>query len=160
MNKKNKSVARRLALSVLLLSCTSLAWASPSNKWRIEVSGGADSDGTITLAVAPIGQDVITVEIPVPDGKGENAVDPRGQRRIAGLLDAEVLLALWLGKLVKYTLYAWLASAFPSPWIRRVQDRTATLHAALSRAQALDPGSQHRAAPGTSPPGPTDRPQP
>ena len=74
MNKKNKSVARRLALSVLLLSCTSLAWASPSNKWRIEVSGGADSDGTITLAVAPIGQDVITVEIPVADGKGENAV--------------------------------------------------------------------------------------
>ncbi|WP_312129155.1 YqaA family protein [Diaphorobacter nitroreducens] len=79
---------------------------------------------------------------------------------ISRLPVAEVLLALWLGKLVKYTLYAWLASAFPSPWIRRVQDRTATLHAALSRAQALDPGSQHRAAPGTSPPGPTDRPQP
>ena len=74
MNTKNKSVARRLALSVLLLSCTPLAWASPSNKWRIEVSGGANSDGTITLAVAPIGQDVITVEISVPDGKGENAV--------------------------------------------------------------------------------------
>ena len=74
MNTNNKSVARRLALSVLLLSCTSLAWASPSNKWRIEVSGGANSDGTITLAVAPIGQDVITVEISVADGKGENAV--------------------------------------------------------------------------------------
>ena len=74
MNTNNKSVAHRLALSVLLLSCTSLAWASPSNKWRIEVSGGANSDGTITLAVAPIGQDVITVEISVPDGKGENAV--------------------------------------------------------------------------------------
>ena len=74
MNTKNKSVARRLALSVLLLSCASAAWASPSNKWRIEVSGGANSDGTITLAVAPIGQEVITVEIPLTDGKGENAV--------------------------------------------------------------------------------------
>ena len=74
MNTRNQSLARRLALSALLLSCTSLAWASPSNKWRIEVSGGANSDGTITLAVAPVGEDVIRVEIPVSDGKGENAV--------------------------------------------------------------------------------------
>lgn len=74
---------------------------------------------------------------------------------------AEVILALWAGKLVKYTLYAWLASAFPSPWIRRVQERMATLHAALSRAQAQTrcPGSdpEHRAAPGTSFSGSTDR---
>lgn len=74
MNSQKHSLVSRLALSVLLLSCTSLAWASPSNKWRIEVSGGANSDGTITLAVAPVGQEVITVEIPVSDGKGENAV--------------------------------------------------------------------------------------
>ena len=74
MNTRNPSLARRLALSLLLLSCTSLAWASPSNKWRIEVSGGANSDGTITLAVTPIGHEIITVEIPVTDGKGENAI--------------------------------------------------------------------------------------
>ena len=74
MNTRNPSLARRLALSLLLLSCTSLAWASPSNKWRIEVSGGANSDGTITLAVTPIGYEIITVEIPVTDGKVENAI--------------------------------------------------------------------------------------
>ncbi len=74
MNAVNQPFARRLALSVLLLSCTPFAWASPSNKWRIEVSGGANSDGTITLTVTPIGYEIITVEIPVTDGKGENAV--------------------------------------------------------------------------------------
>lgn len=74
MKTRNPSHALRLLLSVLLLSCVSIAWASPSNKWRIEVSGGANSDGTITLAVTPIGHEIITVEIPVADGKGENAV--------------------------------------------------------------------------------------
>ena len=74
MNAQSQPFARRFVLSVLLLSCTSLAWGSPSNKWRIEVSGGANSDGIITLAVTPIGYEVITVEIPVTDGKGENAV--------------------------------------------------------------------------------------
>lgn len=74
MKPRTAFVARCLALSILLLSCCSVAWASPSNKWRIEVSGGADSDGSITLAVAPVGQDPVTVEIPMTDGKGENAV--------------------------------------------------------------------------------------
>ena len=38
--------------------------------------------------------------------------------RISRLPVTEVLLALWLGKLVKYTAYAWLVSAFPSQVLR------------------------------------------
>lgn len=74
MKVRNPLLVRRMAMSILLLSCTSVAWASPSNKWRIEVSGGANSDGSITLAVTPVGQDPVTVEIPLTNGKGENAV--------------------------------------------------------------------------------------
>lgn len=74
MKVRNPLLVRRMAMSILLLSCASVAWASPSNKWRIEVSGGANSDGSITLAVAPVGQDPVTVEIPLTNGKGENAV--------------------------------------------------------------------------------------
>lgn len=69
-----QSLAGRLAALVLLLACVPIAWASPSNKWRIEVSGGANADGSLILAVAPVGQEAITVEIPLTDGKGENAV--------------------------------------------------------------------------------------
>jgi hypothetical protein len=74
MKSRNPSITRCFAISILMLSCASVAWASPSNKWRIEVSGGANSDGTLTLAVAPVGQESVTVEIPLSDGKGENAV--------------------------------------------------------------------------------------
>ena len=51
----------------------------------------------------------------------------------------EVMLALWRGKLVKYTAYAWLVSAFPSQVLRHGHIRVAALHAALARAAA--PGS-------------------
>ena len=74
MKSRSPFVARCFAMSILMLSCASVAWASPSNKWRIEVSGGANSDGILTLAVAPVGQEPVTVEIPLSDGKGENAV--------------------------------------------------------------------------------------
>lgn len=74
MNNRKPFRVSHLVFCVLLLSCASVAWASPSNKWRIEVSGGANSDGILTLAVAPVGQEVITVEVPLEDGKGENGV--------------------------------------------------------------------------------------
>ena len=47
---------------------------------------------------------------------------------------AEVLLALWLGKLVKYMVYAWLTATFPSWALRHGNFRLAALDAALSRS--------------------------
>ena len=46
----------------------------PSNKWRIEVSEGANSDGTISFQVTPVGGEPIQVSAPVKNGRGENGV--------------------------------------------------------------------------------------
>jgi hypothetical protein len=46
----------------------------PSNKWRLECSGGADSDGTIVLLISPEGGTPIEASIAIKKGKGENDV--------------------------------------------------------------------------------------
>ena len=55
---------------------------------------------------------------------------------ISRLPATEVLLALWLGKFVKYAAYAWLVSAFPSQVLRHGQVRAAAIDAALALASA------------------------
>jgi hypothetical protein len=45
-----------------------------SNKWRIEVSGGANSDGTMVFAVTPQGGTPTEVTVKLDDGQGENNV--------------------------------------------------------------------------------------
>ena len=64
----------RCALAVLLVSAAAAAQARDSNKWRLEFSGGADSDGVIVLRITPRGGEPITAEIPIADGTGENKV--------------------------------------------------------------------------------------
>ena len=56
---------------------------------------------------------------------------------ISRLPVAEVLLALWLGKLVKYTTYAWLVSAFPEQFVRRAHRRVGGLGDALTESFAV-----------------------
>jgi len=51
-----------------------LVLANPSNKWRLEFSGKAYSDGEIVLAIQPIGGEEFTVMIPVKGGTSENNV--------------------------------------------------------------------------------------
>ena len=62
------------ALLTLLLGFAVTAEAKPSNKWRLQFSGKADSDGVITITVHPKGGTAITTAIPVKDNTGENAV--------------------------------------------------------------------------------------
>lgn len=64
-------VGAALALSALLASA---ALASPSNKWRLQFSGGAESDGVIMLQITPVGGEPMMVEVAVGKGTGENAV--------------------------------------------------------------------------------------
>jgi len=61
-----------LALTVLLGA--TVAQANPSNKWRLQFSGKADSDGVITITVHPKGGEPITTAIAVENNTGENAV--------------------------------------------------------------------------------------
>jgi len=60
--------------ALLLLTVTFTAEASPSNKWRLEFSGGAESAGTIILRISPEGGTPIEATIDVKDGTGENGV--------------------------------------------------------------------------------------
>jgi len=45
-----------------------------SNKWRIEVSEGAKSDGTILFRVTPKDGTAVDVPVAIKDGTGENHV--------------------------------------------------------------------------------------
>ncbi|MDX1381524.1 MAG: hypothetical protein R3233_10405 [Xanthomonadales bacterium] len=78
MNTWNPTSILRLAvLAVALLALPTAALAattSPSNKWRVEFSGGADSDGAIVIKVTPKGGESIEASIDVKKGTGENAV--------------------------------------------------------------------------------------
>jgi membrane protein YqaA with SNARE-associated domain len=55
---------------------------------------------------------------------------------ISRLPVAEVVLALWIGKLAKYLLYAWLAARFPERALLRGQRHAEALRALLARAVA------------------------
>jgi hypothetical protein len=59
----------------LLLSTTSLsAGIGTSNKWRLQFSGGANSDGVITMKFTPKKGEPTVAEIPIKKGAGENSV--------------------------------------------------------------------------------------
>lgn len=70
---RTKSVTT-LLLALVLAASAATATASPSNKWRLQFSGKANSDGVITITVHPQGGTPITTEIPVKDNTGENGV--------------------------------------------------------------------------------------
>ncbi|MDX1379749.1 MAG: hypothetical protein R3233_01445 [Xanthomonadales bacterium] len=78
MNPRNPTSILRLAvLAIALLALPAAALAvttSPSNKWRVEFSGGADSDGTIVIRITPKGGEPIEASIDVKDGTSENHV--------------------------------------------------------------------------------------
>jgi hypothetical protein len=61
-------------LFVLLLVFASSTSALNSNKWRLQCSGGANSDGVITLQFTPKDGEPIVTETPIKKGTGENGV--------------------------------------------------------------------------------------
>ncbi len=63
-----------LAATVLTSSVALADDAKPSHRWRVEVSEGANSDGTIRFVLTPAGGDVTTIEVPVKKGRAENDV--------------------------------------------------------------------------------------
>lgn len=70
--------AVRPLLIALLVFASALAQAMPvENKWRLQFSGNAESDGVLVLAITPRDGEARQVEIAVADGTGENAVARR-----------------------------------------------------------------------------------
>ena len=70
-------IARKVTVFILLVCSASVALASPSNKWRLEFSGGAHSAGEIVIELTPKGLDPLTVRISVADNTSENHVAKR-----------------------------------------------------------------------------------
>ncbi len=60
--------------AALFMLMTAVAAASTSNKWRLQFSGGADSDGTIVLRLTPKDGESMDVAIDIEDGRSENGV--------------------------------------------------------------------------------------
>ena len=102
-----------LALGLIALASTP-AIASPSNKWRIEVSEGANSHGEMIFYVAPEGGELIEIRVEIDNGTSENKVARKihdaFQRALPGELynievdDGEDVLVKKRSKGVKFDL--------------------------------------------------------
>ena len=68
-----RAVRTLASLLLFALLAASTAWASPSNKWRLQLSGHAKVDGDIELSFTPKGGTATSVVVPVAKGTGENA---------------------------------------------------------------------------------------
>ncbi|BCT91647.1 hypothetical protein LYSHEL_06710 [Lysobacter helvus] len=60
-------------LGLALVATVALA-AGTSNKWRLQFSGGADSDGRIVLEITPAEGEPMRATAEIRKGRGENAV--------------------------------------------------------------------------------------
>jgi hypothetical protein len=90
--KFSRAAAFGLACSLALGSMAALGAdtahaPSLSNKWRIEVSGGANSDGHFLFRVTPDQGTPVDVKVPIGDGRGENAVAGDIMRAMRKTLD-------------------------------------------------------------------------
>jgi hypothetical protein len=66
---------RKLLLAIALAFAATAAWADGvHNKWRLEFSGNAESDGRIELLVSPSRGEPVRVAAQVAEGVGENDV--------------------------------------------------------------------------------------
>jgi len=63
-----------VVLLALFMLVSASVPASLSNKWRLQFSGGADSDGVIVIRLTPKEMEPVTAEISIEKGTGENAV--------------------------------------------------------------------------------------
>lgn len=69
------SHAGRIGLfAIILLLLAGGSGASPSNKWRLEFSGNAESDGVIELKITPKGAEPLTCNVEITKGTSENKV--------------------------------------------------------------------------------------
>ena len=103
----------------LVLLLATAAAAADSNKWRLQCSGGAESDGVIGLRLVPRDGEPIEVAVSIGKGTGENAV----ARAIRDALQAA-------GKQVEYFEYAGQGHALKGDAWRAFMQRAADFFAA------------------------------
>ena len=62
-----------LGLGLAMLATIALA-AGANNKWRLQCSGGADSDGRIVLEFTPVAGQPMRATVQIHEGRTENGV--------------------------------------------------------------------------------------
>ncbi|WP_290887651.1 hypothetical protein [Arenimonas sp.] len=84
-----QSLRNCLALSLGLLLASGAVLAKPSNKWRLEFSGAAESPGEIVLRVQPVGGEPVDVTVAIEGNDGENRVAGKVRDALKAALKAD-----------------------------------------------------------------------
>lgn len=122
------SLGAALGGSILYLVFHHLGWARLFEAYPDMVRSAAWKDATRWLSIYGAASLLVIAALPLP-------MTPALMfAAISRLPVVEVVLALWIGKLAKYLVYAWLASTFPALWIERTRGRLTMLNALLGRA--------------------------
>lgn len=76
MRSLQRSAMRKAPVvgALLLALLAGAAMATPSNKWRIQVSSDADSDGIVVIRLAPTNAPPVDVTVQIPKDAGENHI--------------------------------------------------------------------------------------
>lgn len=127
------SLGAALGAALLYLAFHHLGWARLFAAYPDVVRSSAWADATRWLSVYGVTALLVIAATPLP-------LTPALMfAGISRLPIAEVVLALWIGKLAKYLVYAWLASRFPDRALQRGQRHADALRAMLARAMSATP---------------------
>jgi membrane protein YqaA with SNARE-associated domain len=127
------SLGAALGAAVLYLVFHHLGWARLFAAYPDVVRSSAWSDATRWLSAYGVVALLVIAATPLP-------LTPALMfAGISRLPIIEVVLALWIGKLAKYLVYAWLASRFPQRALQRGQRHAETLRVIVARALSSTP---------------------
>lgn len=133
------SLGAALGAAVLYLVFHHLGWARLFAAYPDVVRSSAWSDATHWLSAYGVVALLVIAATPLP-------LTPALMfAGISRLPIVEVVLALWIGKLAKYLVYAWLASRFPERALRRGQRHADALRVIVARALSATPAQRHDA---------------
>ena len=130
------SLGAALGAALLYLVFHHLGWARLFAAYPDVVRSSAWSDATRWLSAYGVTALLVIAATPLP-------LTPA--LMFAGLSRlpiAEVVLALWIGKLAKYLMYSWLASRFPERALRHGQRHADAVCAILARAMSATPAAR------------------
>ncbi|MBI5781887.1 MAG: VTT domain-containing protein [Rhodocyclales bacterium] len=133
------SLGAALGAALLYLVFHHLGWARLFDAYPDVVRSTAWSDATRWLSTYGVLALLVIAATPLP-------LTPALMfAGISRLPIVEVVLALWIGKLAKYLVYAWLASRFPERALRRGQRHADALRVIVARALSATPAQRHDA---------------
>ena len=133
------SLGAALGAALLYLVFHHLGWARLFDAYPDVVRSTAWSDATRWLSTYGVLALLVIAATPLP-------LTPALMfAGISRLPIVEGVLALWIGKLAKYLVYAWLASRFPERALRRGQRHADALRVIVARALSATPAQRHDA---------------